>query len=496
MNKVAPYNLRLLQVEGMEIFDLSKKELVFSKVNHTFKSLPIYISASDEKENPSKRMAEFKPGAFTGMIKAPGRQRKEYTDYKYFAWDLPEGEIQSFVKYANYGDPLKECEDLFVQSGFLIENTDDNEIAEISKKVEWISATADISESANNLKLYIRIKYVPPNSDVEVRRSKDILEKAVELYFLELKGFSHESSHCILPSIPKIVSLSVLCNDDFMGMIVKEFEKSSIKGGFALNDEIRKVLSLLGYGDAGYPSVINESKNLFHFIWQGGLSKDGRSYYIVDFTNLEKFINERLKHSLPVEAITIRGTTDLISDILSYISFWFSSLKFYQERNLDVSKKQYMSYYSYLIKYFDSLTTKKYNEIFLNLVKIQANLQTFQTELDAIFERLPGFSPFLLRLYSPEVAVAQLNIFDIANLREDERENMPLTFSQSLDLLRKRVNRDMNAILIKQMESVEKTITLINSRIQMKETRMNTYLIALTVILVLVAIIGLFGLKL
>lgn len=334
----------------------------------------------------------------------------------------------------------------------------------------------------NNLRLYIRIKYVPPNSDVAVSRNKDILEKAVELYFLELKGFSHESSPCVLPSIPKIVSLSVRCNDDFMELLVKEFEKSSIEGGFALNNEIRKVLSLLGYAGAGYPSVINESKNLFHFIWQGGLSKDGRSYYIVDFTNLEKFINERLSHSLPQESSIIRGTADLISDILSYVSFWFSSLRFYQARNLDVSKKQYMSEYSYLIKNFDSLTTKKYNEILLNLVTIQANLQTFQTELDAIFEKLPGFSPFLLRFYSPEVAVAHLNIFDIANLREDERENMPLTFSQSLDLLRKRENRDMNAILTKQMESVEKTITLINSRIQMKETRMNTYLIAFTAI--------------
>lgn len=378
----------------------------------------------------------------------------------------------------------------------MIENTDDNEIAEISKKVEWISATAYISKLENNLRLYIRIKYVPPNSDVAVSRSKDILEKAVELYFLELKGFSLESSPCVLPSIPKIVSLSVRCNDDFMELLVKEFEKSSIVGGFALNNEIRKVLSLLGYAGAGYPSVINESKNLFHFIWQGGLSKDGRSYYIVDFTNLEKFINERLRHSLPQESSIIRGTADLISDILSYVSFWFSSLRFYQARNLDVSKKQYMSEYSYLIKNFDSLTTKKYNEILLNLVKIQANLQTFQTELDAIFEKLPGFSPFLLRFYSPEVAVAHLNIFDIANLREDERENMPLTFSQSLDLLRKRENRDMNAILTKQMKSVEKTITLINSRIQMKETRINTYLIAFTAISVLVAIISLFGLKL
>ncbi len=45
-------------------------------------------------------------------------------------------------------------------------------------------------------------------------------------------------------------------------------------------------------------------------------------------------------------------------------------------------------------------------------------------------------------------------------------------------------------------EYVDKTIELINLRIQTKETRWNSYLIAFTAILVLIGLISLFVLKL
>ena len=318
----------------------------------------------------------------------------------------------------------------------------------------------------------------------------------VEIYFLELNGFSHERSLCEVPSIPKVVSLTVMCDNNFMHHLVEEFDKVLLGKGFALTNEIHKILSLLGYDGTGYPSVIRESKNLYHVIWQGGLSLDGRTFYFVDFTDLEKFILEWKRHSLPQNVPAIRGTTDLISDILSYISFWFSFLKFYESRNLDILKKKYMVLQGDFIEKFHSILTRKYDKILLRLLEIRESLQKSQAKIEKIFEGLPGLSSFLLEFYSPEVAISQLNIFDAANLTEDERMNISLTLSRSLDILRRRASTDMNTKLSKLTESVEKTIALVNSRIQIKETRMNTYLVALTVILVLVAIISIFGLKL
>lgn len=496
MNKSGSYIPRTIHIEGMEIFDLSDIDRVFNQISKTFKSSPKYISISDEKENPSNRMTEIIPGTLSGTMKAPRKEEKESQNYKYFSWDLPKSEIQDFVKYANSKISLEQCEYFLTKSGFPMDKIEENEINEISRRVEWISATAYIQGPSDNLKLYIRIKYIPPTSEDELRRSKEILEKAVEIYFLELNGFSHERSPCEVPSIPKVVSLTVMCSNNFMGHLAEEFNKGLLGKGFALTNEIHKILSLLGYDGAGYLSVIRESKNLYHVIWQGGFSLDGRTFYFVDFTDLEKFILEWKRHSLPQNVPAIRGTTDLISDILSYISFWFSFLKFYESRNLDILKKQYMALQGDFIQKFHSILTRKYDKILLRLVEIRASLQKSQAEIEKVFEGLPGLSSFLLEFYSPEVAISQLSIFDAANLTEDERMNIPLTLSRSLDILRRQANTDMNTKLSKLTESVEKTIALINSWIQIKETRMNTYLVALTVILVLVAIISLFGLKL
>jgi hypothetical protein len=495
VNKSGSYIPRTIHIEGMEIFDLSDIDRVFSQVSKTFKSSPKYISILDEKENPSNRTTEIIPGTLSGTMKAPFMGKKKYQDYKYFSWDLQKSEIQDFVKYANSEISLEQCEYFLTKPGFPMDNVEENEIAKISGKVEWISATAYIQGPLDHLKLYIRIKYIPPTSEDELRRSKEILEKAVEIYFLKLNGFSHERSPCEVPSIPKVVSLTVLCNNNFMGLLTEEFDKALLGKGFALTNEIHKVLSLLGYDGTGFPSVIRESENLYHVIWQGGFSLDGRTFYFVDFTDLEKFILEWKRHSLPQKAPAIRGTNDLISDILSHVSFWFSFLKFYESRDLDNSEKQYMALQGDFIRKFHSILTRKYDKILLRLVEIRASLQKSHAEIEKIFEGLPGLSSFLLEFYSPEVAISQLNIFDAANLTEDERMNIPLTLSKSLDILRKRANTDMNTKLSKLTESVEKTIALINSRIQIKETRMNTYLVALTFVLVLVAIISLFGLK-
>lgn len=475
----------------MEIFEKSNIKRVFSQVNQTFKSSPRRISILDEKENPSNRMTEINPGTLSGISKTPSKEEKVPTDFEYSSWDLPKSDFQDFVKYANSGKPFERCRNTIAQSGFLIDNVQENEITGISSRVEWISATAYIDGSINGLKLYIRIKYIPPLSEDELRRSIKVLEKAVEIYFLELKGFSHEMSPCMMPVVPKVISLSVFCSHGFMDMLAKEFNNSRSKGKFNLNGETKKVVSLLGYDGAENPSVICESENLYHVVWKRSFSQDSNTFFLVDFTDLEKFIVERKRHTLPIEASIIRGTTDLISDILSYVSFWFASLKFYESKNLDSAKALYIEIWDDFLKNFQSRLTKKDNKMLFKLVEIQTKLQKSQTYIEETFERLPEFYPFLLRFYEPEVPVSHLSIFESAKLTENERVNMPYTFSQSLDVLKRRENTDMKAKLSKLTESVEKTMALINSRIQIKVTKMNTYLVGLTAFLVSLAIINL-----
>lgn len=493
---VSHFSPRIIHVEGIEVFDESDITRVFSEVIGTFRSSPKIISSCDENENPSKRTVELEPGILTGVNNDFGRDNKETTEFKYFAWELPKSEFQAFIKYANDPKPLEDCRGMVAKEGFMINNVEDGEIAEVAEKLEWIAATAYLDGLTHILTLYIRIKYDPPPNGNQLRRRESILEKAVEMYFLGLKGFSYKNPHCIVPSVPKVVSLSILVSEDFMIRLNKEFYGALQRGVFAINEEILEVLELIGYDGAGYPTVIRESKNLYQIIWQGGLARDGRTFYFVDFTDLDKFIVERLKHSLPLKANFLRGNTELISDILDYYSILFSFLNFYKAMKLDVLREDYVNFRSHLYEKFSVLTAKKYNKIFLELLRTLAKLQKFQAELDEILKRFLGGLTVSRRFNSPEIALSQFNLFDSVNLADDESTTIPLTFFQSLILLKKRTKANMNLESNRLTESAEKTIALINSRIQISETRINTYIIVFTAILVVVAIISLFGLKL
>lgn len=492
---VSHFSPRIIHVEGIEVFDESDTKRVFSEVSRTFKSAPKIISNWDENENPSNRTVELEPGTLTGVNNNFGRDNKETTEFKYFAWELPKSEFQAFIKYANDPKPLEDCREPVAKDGFIINNVEDGEIAETAEKLEWIAATAYLDGVTHILTLYIRIKYFPPPNGNQLPRRESILEKAVEMYFLGLRGFSYKDSPCIVPSVPKVVSLSILVSEEFMVRLNKEFYGALKRGVFALNKEILEVLKLIGYDGAGYPTVVRESKNLYQIIWQGGLARDGRTFYFVDFTDLDKFIVERLKHSLPLKANSLRGNTELISDILDYYSILFSFLNFYKAMKLDVLKEDYVNFQSHLYEKFSVLSAKKYNKIFLELLRTLAKLQKFQAELDEILNRFLGGLTVRRRFNYPEIAVSQFNIFDVVNLAEDESAATAFTFFQSLNLLRKQKKANMNLELNRLTDSAEKTIALINSRIQVRETRINTYIIGLTAILVVVAIIRLIGLK-
>lgn len=494
--KIAPhFDPKIIHIEGIEVFDKSDINRVLSEVSRTFKSSPKKISNLDENENPSKRTVELEPGIWTGLNNNFGRDDKENKGFQYLTWELPKGEFQDFIKYANDRKPLDDCREKVVKDGFIIVKVEDSEIACIAQKLKWIAATAYFDELTHILTLHIRINYIPPPNGNQLRRNESVLEKSVEMYFLELKGFSYKISPCLVPSVPKVVSLSVLASDHFMVAFDKLFDGAIPNGAIALDEEILDVLRLIGYDGAGYPTVIRESKNLFQVIWQGGLARDGRTFYFVDFTDLEKFIVERLKHSLPQRANIIKGNTVLISDILDYDSIWFSFLYYYQAIKLEDLKKDYVKVRTHLYEKFRMLSTKKYNEIFLALLTILASLQKYQADLDDIYEWFSKQLTVRRGLSSPELAVSQFNIFGIDNLIEIERGAMPLTFSRSLILLRKRKKTNINLELTRLTESVEKTIALLSSRIQAKETRLNTYIIVMTLVSVLVAIITLFRFK-
>ena len=494
--KIAPhFDPKIIHIEGIEVFDESDFNRVLSEVSRTFKSSPKKISNLDENEKPSKRTVELEPGIWTVLNNNFGRDNKENKGFKYYTWELPKGEFQDFIKYANDWKPLEDCSEKVAKDGFIIDKVEDSEIACIVHKLKWIAATAYLDGLTHILTLYIRLNYIPPPNGNQLRRNEGVLEKSVEMYFLELKGFSYKISPCQVPSVPKVVSLSVLANDHFMVAFNKLFDGAIPNGAIALNEEILDVLRLIGYDGAGYPTVIKESKNLYQVIWQGGLARDGRTFYFVDFTDLEKFIVERLKHSLPQRANIIKGNTELISDILDYDSIWFSFLYYYKAVKLEALKNDYVNVRTHFYEKFRNLSTKKFNDIFLKMLTILASLQKYQADLNYIYEWFSNQLTVRRGISSPELAVSQFNIFDIDNLIEIERGAMPLTFTQSLILLRKREKTNMNLELTRLTETVEKTIALLSSRIQAKETRLNTYIIVLTLVSAVVAIITLFRFK-
>lgn len=445
-------------------------------------------------------MAELTLGVWSGTIPHSKIPKEGDGDGVYYSWDMKKSAFPDFIKYANSNKQLEKCTDIIQKYGFLKESIGADEITTIAGQVEWISAITFFDGMADkfidNLKLDIRIKYVPTLDENKLRRDRTILERAIEMFFMDLRGFSNEISPCIFPAVPKVVSLSVLCNDDFMSLILHKFENAPTEGGFDITDEIINALSLLDYDGKGYPSVIYESENLYHIVWEGGLSQNGRIFYFVNFTNKEKFIVERLKHSLPQNSPVVRGTTDLFSDILSYVSFWFSSAEFYKSRWLYIPKRHYEQQRDYFLRNLRTLKMKQYNGTFLSLLGIQGNLRKFQVGKESFFEGFAELESPIVNIYSPEIPVVPPNVFDTLYLKKYHEDYASLTFSQSSDILKDKINRDIDSELNKLSEYIDKTIALINSRIQIKETRLNSYLIAFTSILVLIGLMSLFGFRL
>ena len=243
--KEANYNIRhtprILHIEGMEIFAISNSKRVFDKLNQTFKNMVKEIKISDEKENPSHRMAELSPGVWSGIAPHPKITKEENTDDVYYGWDMKKSEFPEFIKYINNTKPWDKCKDIHHKQGFLIEEIKDEEIMSIAGHVEWISAIAFFDILTDNLKISIRIKYVPTPDENNLGRNRIVLEKATEMYFLGLKGVAPEISPCVFPAVPKVASLTILCNDEFMSLLSNKFKQALSEGGFDMTDEILNI---------------------------------------------------------------------------------------------------------------------------------------------------------------------------------------------------------------------------------------------------------------
>ncbi len=84
-------------------------------------------------------------------------------------------EFSTFIKYINNTKSWDKCKGIEHKPGFPIEDIKDYEIKTIAYQVEWISAIAFFDSLTGNLKLSIRIKYVPAPSDNNIQRSRAIL---------------------------------------------------------------------------------------------------------------------------------------------------------------------------------------------------------------------------------------------------------------------------------------------------------------------------------
>lgn len=324
-----------------------------------------------------------------------------------------------------------------------------------------------------------------------------ILERAVEMYFRELKGLSSEIFPCSVPSVPKILSLSVMANKKLMNFLREEFDKTmTSRKGFALKEELTVFLNMLGYDGNGFPSVIKESDNLFRIIWHGGFTRNDQTLHVADFTDEEKFIVGRKKHSLPVDSIMAGGTVDVISDGLSYTSFSFSLMEFVKTKVLASLKKEYREIQDSSLKYFLSYTTGKEKRQLSRLLKIETEILELQHVLEQHFNnRIGSYYLFMSQFYRPEVYMSGFSIFDRANMIDKGEETYPVTFMRSIGISYGNLKSELNNNLQKLLTNIEKSIELLNSRIQLKLTRMNLLLTLLTSFLFIIALIELFGLR-
>ena len=181
----SPYIPRILHIEGMDIFNASNANKILSALDQRFKTERKKIKFSDESENPSERMAELTPGAWSGTILHSKIAKDGDDDGEYYAWDMKKSDFKDFISKSK-----KElCREIIQKFGFLILDLGDDDITDIAGRVEWISAIAFFDGIAgkliDNLKLEIRVKYVPASDEDTLRRDRTILERAVEMWFNE-----------------------------------------------------------------------------------------------------------------------------------------------------------------------------------------------------------------------------------------------------------------------------------------------------------------------
>ena len=492
-------NPKIIDVEGMEIFEENSLEKIFTQVSTTFQSPPKLISKYDPIENPSERTVELKKGYKTGISLTPKDDKIAGTDkLKYYIWDMTENLFQSFLKYVNSEKPFENCEYIVAKTDFEMDHLQDDEIYSLSKMIEGIYASAYITGSPWHLRLYIRIQLNPSvKVKFDLKRCVKIFERTVEIYFHELKGLSAEVSPCFTPAIPKVVSMSIIASDDFMKSFGKDFSDAISMTGLNIRRELLGLLEHLGYDGSGFPSVIRASKDLYYIIWQACHSNNGRSFYLVYFSNRSDLSAGRMKHTLPVELSSFSGSGDMVADSLSYISFWFSLLEFCKYKLLKPLQTKYTVTQQNSLNNALSYTTGKDKNALIKLLRIKGELHKLEGDLEKTFGRLNGFeSLYLSQFYFPELAVAPINIFDAAILTEKERKKLPITLSRSLQLESEKVKEELMADVKKIFENTERRIDLINAWIQLKLSRTNTLLILMTAALVLITIVGLFGLHL
>lgn len=482
----------------MEIFEPSLTGKVISAIRTTFQSSPKLINAHDEEENPTDRTAEIKAGKIDGISKLSEDKSDERYNYQYFGWDLPKEKYTKLIEYVNKELPPERCSRVLAKEGFFIDTIDENEISKLATIVEWISLTAYLTESPIHLRLFIRLQLNPSRLDpASIGKCVRILERAVEMYFRELKGLSSEIFPCSVPSVPKILSLSVMANNKLMNFLREEFDKArASREGFALNKELTVFLNMLGYDGNGFPSVIKESDNLFRILWHGAFTKNDQTFHVVDFTDEKKLIVGRMKHSLPVDSIIAGGTLDVISDGLSYTLFSFSLMEFVKTKTLAPLKKDYREIQDSSFKYFLSYTTAKEKRQLSRLLEIGKEILVLQDILEQHFKnQIRPYYLFMSQIYRPEVYMSGFSIFDRANMIDKGEETYPVTFMRSIGISYDNLKSELNNNLQKLLTNIEKSIELLNSMIQLKLTRMNLLLTLLTSFLFIIALIELFGLR-
>lgn len=491
-----PFIPRNSNIEAVDSFDAPETESILESISRWFNGKPRKINRYDKNENPSERITEMTSGVYTGVdsLHDPTTPRlPSKRSAFYYAWDMNTASVPTFLGFSNRRDLFKYCKNRIGLTGFLFEEISTDQLTETSERVKTVTCIAYYDETDDNLRVIVRASLDLTSSPIEkIKRTIQIVERTLEYFFVELRGFSAALSPCITPTIPKIVSLGIEAKRQLFEELQTKFISGYVDGNLPADWCSLELLQLLPYDGSGFPSVILDHGKIIHILWRGKAGRDCDVFYFIGISAESRLLCEPLRHALPAEYAMFSGGLDRTIEALEFVVTELLALRLLNKQTIPRLKSFHKRIHSSISGSSSRLSTRIDENALHQLLGIDKKLLELHEVESEFKQRHFNFnSTYIAKFYAPELPMLTQNIFDAAKASHSFEEKIT-TLSSAIKIEHDDILKSAGDAIQSLNESVGHSIFILNSRIQITVTKWTVRLALFTLLLILITLLNLF----